>query len=85
MERISIDKLNREGNLIAVIKKNAFVREDARMPYVYKQGGASTCYLHYFNDKYYVTQHVISTIQIPYYSFKDAQQAFNNFLECIAD
>lgn len=85
MEQISLTKLNREGILIACVKKNAFVCAESRMPYLYQQGDPSTCYLHSFEDYYYVTQHITTTIQLRFYKFEDAQSAFANFVECIKD
>lgn len=85
MEQISLTKLNREGILIAYVKKNAFVRAESRMPYMYRQGDPTTCYLHYFGDYYYMTQHITTTIQLRFYKFEDAQSAFIDFMECIKD
>lgn len=85
MEKISLMKLNREGILIAEVKKNAFIMKEKRMPCMFRKGDSSTCYLHYYNDMYYVTLHIATTLQMQYYKFEDAQTMIHEFFECIKD
>lgn len=84
-KNVSLKELNTNGQLICQIKKVAFIRDDERLPSLYGKNDPSTCYLHFYKDAYYVTQHICSTIQIKFYGFADAQKMFSQFIECIQD
>ena len=84
-KNVSLRELNENGQIICQFKKVAFIRNDERLPNLYASNDPSTCYLHYYKDAYYVTQHICSTIQLEFHNFDDAQNMFCQFLECIKD
>lgn len=82
--KISLRELNINGQLIEMCKKVRFVCASDRRPYFYYDR-PTTCYIHYYNDMYVVTQHILSSEQVSYYKFSDAQRKFEEFVSLIED
>lgn len=79
-KKYSLLELNSKGLLILFCKKVAFIREDSRQPYMYNRD-PSTCYVHYYNNMYVVTQHIVRDLQLEFRLFEDAKSVFANFVE----
>lgn len=82
---ISLRLLNQEGDLILFYKKVAFVNDCDRKPHLYGSGDPTTCYVHYYNDMYVVTQHIVSDVQLKFYKLSDAQHMFAEFVNHVTD
>ena len=84
-KNVSLRELNENGQLICQFKKVSFIRNGERRPYLYCSNDPTTCYLHYYKNAYYVTQHICSTFQIEYHDFECAQTKFYEVIGCCKD
>lgn len=82
MFKISLKELNANGQLIAECKKVAFFFGDERRPLLYRKGDPIVCYLHYYNDEYVVSSHIICDVQVKYdtydYAYARLQEIVNS-------
>lgn len=83
MKKISLRELNLNGKLMFQCKKVAYVLEGSRMPYPYSKGDPSFCYLHYYNESYFVTWHIISDRQREFHNLSDAYGMIQLFIQCV--
>lgn len=85
MKKISLKELNANGQLMLECRKVAFIRGEERRPFLYKKGDPCVCYVHYYKNAYFVTQHIVSDYQREFHELADAYKMFQDFVNAVKD